>query len=130
MKEKKEIHELRAQGETEKKRKSLLQLKQTIDHNKEVLQAKVNKKNFNDKKKLEALNTEKSVILGRGENPDFYIPRRQKMEDFIVTKKYDTLKLVEIQFSLSTTVKIENSKKGNNVTLRLLYRKYCKKKRI
>lgn len=87
MKEKKEMQEIRAQGDMEKKRQSLLQLKTTLDHNKEVLRAKVNKNSFIKKKQLDALNLEKSVILGRGENPDFYIPRRQKMEEFIVTKE-------------------------------------------
>jgi hypothetical protein len=88
MKEKKEVQDLRAQGEMDKKRQSLLQLKQTIDHNKDVLRAKVSKNQFMEKKKLQSLNNEKSLILGRGENPDFYIPRRQKMEEFIVTKQY------------------------------------------
>ena len=87
MKEKQELSDLRSQGEMDKKRKSLLQLKQTIDHNKEIFRVKHNKHQFMEKKKLESLNGEKSLILGRGENPDFYIPRRQKMEEFIVTKQ-------------------------------------------
>jgi hypothetical protein len=87
MKEKNEIHEFKMQGDMDKKRKSLLQLKQTIDHNKEIFRVKHNKNEFINKKKLEALNNEKSLILGRGENPDFYIPRRQKMDEFVVTKQ-------------------------------------------
>jgi hypothetical protein len=87
MKEKNEIHEFKMQGDMDKKRRSLLQLKQTIDHNKEIFRVKHNKNEFMNKKKLEALNNEKSLILGRGENPDFYIPRRQKMDEFVVTKQ-------------------------------------------
>lgn len=87
MKDRKEIQDLKMQGDMDKKRKSLLQLKQTIDHNKEIFRVKHNKNQFLDKKKLDALNSEKSLILGRGENPDFYIPRRQKMDEFVVTKQ-------------------------------------------
>ena len=87
MKQKQEVQEFKMQGDMDKKRKSLLQLKQTIDHNKEIFRVKNNKNEFMNRKKLEALNSEKSLILGRGENPDFYIPRRQKMEEFVVTKQ-------------------------------------------
>ena len=88
MKEKKETGELKTQGLMDKKRKSLLQLKNTLDHNKEMLRAKLNKQKFDDRKKNDELEKEKSLILARGENPDFYIPRRQKMEDFLKTKEY------------------------------------------
>ena len=62
MKEKNEIHEFKMQGDMDKKRKSLLQLKQTIDHNKEVFRVKHNKNEFMNKKKLEALNNEKVLF--------------------------------------------------------------------
>ena len=40
MKQKQEVQEFKMQGDMDKKRKSLLQLKQTIDHNKEIFRVK------------------------------------------------------------------------------------------
>ena len=62
------------------KRKNLLNLKHTIDHNKEMFQAKVNQKKFDEAKSKQALIDKKNEILQRGENPNFFIPRQLKME--------------------------------------------------
>jgi hypothetical protein len=61
-----------------------------MDHNKEVLRVKLNKQHFAQIKQDKTLNTEKNQILERGENPDFYIPRRQKMEEVNNLKEYVT----------------------------------------
>ena len=73
--------------EMEAKRKNLLNLKQTVDHNKEMFQAKVNKKKFTEAKNKQTLIEQKNEILQRGENPNFFIPRKLKMEQVEKEKK-------------------------------------------
>lgn len=65
-----------------------MQLKETLDHNKEVLRVKLNKQHFNQVKQEITLINEKNEIFERGENPDFYIPRKQKMEEVNKMKEY------------------------------------------
>ena len=72
----------------EAKRKNLLNLKNTIDHNKEIFQAKVNKNKFNEAKEKQELNDQKYEIQQRGENPNFFIPRKLKMQLFEKEKRY------------------------------------------
>ncbi len=86
-KSKKEAAEASFTEEFETKKKSLLNLKQTIDHNKEMFQAKVNKNKFNEVKRQQKLLEEKSAFLERGENPNFFIPRQKRMEEVERTKK-------------------------------------------
>lgn len=83
--------------EMEAKRKNLLGLKHTIDHNKEMFQAKVNKNKFNEAKERQELNDQKNEIQQRGENPNFFIPRKLKMEQVEKEKKY-LLKFIEKSF--------------------------------
>ena len=87
MKEKKEMSEKSLNDEMENKRKNILKLKQTIDHNKEILQAKVNKNRYNEIKNNQLLIQQKNSIIERGENPNFLIPRQLKMEEFEKAKK-------------------------------------------
>ena len=72
---------------SEAKRKDLINLKHTIDHNKEIFQAKVNKKKFEDQKSKQALVEQTNEIIARGENPNFFIPRKIKLEEFEKVKK-------------------------------------------
>ena len=64
------------------KRKEIIGLKNVIDHNKEVFQAKVMKKKYQNQKELEELEREKNEIQSRGENPNFFIPRKLKMQQY------------------------------------------------
>jgi hypothetical protein len=82
MKEKKEADDLRLQAEMDRKRKDLLQLKAKLDHNSEVLRARYVKKQVDEKQKNEILKFEKNEIQERGENPEFYMIRKQKMEEY------------------------------------------------
>ncbi len=86
-KSKKEAAEASFTEDFEAKKKSLLNLKQTIDHNKEIFQAKVNKNRFDEVKSKQRLVEEKNAILARGENPNFFIPRQKKMEEAERAKK-------------------------------------------
>ena len=88
MKNKQEMTEKMLNDDFEQKRKDLLNLKQTMDHNKEILQAKVNKNKYNEAKKKQMLMEQKNLILERGENPNFLIPRQIKMEEHEKAKKY------------------------------------------
>lgn len=72
---------------TDSKRKDVLNLKQTIDQNREIFEAKLKKKKFMEAKKKDELEEEKRRIVERGENPEFFIPRRQKIEEFERNKK-------------------------------------------
>jgi len=87
MKDRKNNDENRFANHTEAKRKDLINLKHTIDHNKEIFQAKVNKKKFDDEKKKQALIDETNEIIARGENPNFFIPRKIKLEEYEQMKK-------------------------------------------
>jgi hypothetical protein len=87
MKEKKQNEEKEMMQNAESKRKELINLKHTIDHNKEMFQAKVNKNKYNELLKKQALKEEMQQILNRGENPNFFIPRKVKMEEFEKMKK-------------------------------------------
>jgi hypothetical protein len=87
MKEKKVDTESQGSSAIDLKRKEVLNLKSKIDHNREMFQAKINKKKFLEMKKNEALAEEKNLILQRGENPNFFIPRRQKLEEYESAKK-------------------------------------------
>lgn len=88
MKEKKFGEQNENQQNFEQRRKDILNLKQTIDQNREIYQAKLNKKKFLETKRKEELEEEKKRIIERGENPNFFIPRKQKIEDYERTKKY------------------------------------------
>lgn len=72
----------------ESKRKDVLNLKQTIDQNREIFEAKLKKKRYLESKKKEDLEEEKRRILERGENPNFFIPRQQKIDEYERTKKF------------------------------------------
>lgn len=87
MKEKKAEEESNFGSATELKRKELINLKNKIDHNREMFQAKLNKKKFLEMKQNQELLEEKNQILQRGENPDFYIPRKLKLEEIEKSKK-------------------------------------------
>lgn len=87
MKTKKTNEELAYNANAELKRKELINLKNTIDHNKEIFQAKVNKKKFMDIKNQQLLLEQKNAILERGENPNFFMPRKIKMEEAEKAKK-------------------------------------------
>ncbi len=87
MKEKKQTEEKELMMNAESKRKELINLKHTIDHNKEMFQAKVNKNKFNELAKQQQLKEEVQQILDRGENPNFFIPRKIKMEEHEKTRK-------------------------------------------
>ena len=87
MKNKKNADESQFSNYSEAKRKDLINLKHTIDHNKEIFQAKVNKKKFNEEKSKQALIEETNEIIERGENPNFFIPRKIKLEEYEKTKK-------------------------------------------
>lgn len=93
MKSKRAEEESQCLVEMESKRKNLLNLKHTIDHNKEMFQAKVNKKKFNEAQSKQDLIEQKNEILQRGENPNFFIPRQLKMEQVEKAKKYFEIKL-------------------------------------
>ncbi len=88
MKSKRAEEESQYITEMEIKRKNLLDLKNTIDHNKEMFQAKVNKNKFNDAKEKQELDDQKYEIQQRGENPNFFIPRKLKMQQFEKEKRY------------------------------------------
>ena len=75
-------------AEAEAKRKELINLKQHIDHNKEMMQARVNKKRFEEEQKARQLQDEFKQIAERGENPHFFIPRRLKLEEIEKQKSY------------------------------------------
>lgn len=81
LKGQKDVAENSYQENFEVKRKDLMGLKETIDHNKEIFQAKVNKNKFNEAKMKQQLVEEKNKILERGENPNFFIPRQKKMDE-------------------------------------------------
>ena len=87
MKDKQNNDESQFANQSEAKRKDLINLKHTIDHNKEIFQAKVNKKKFEDEKKKQALIDETNEIVARGENPNFFIPRKIKLEEYEQMKK-------------------------------------------
>ena len=87
MKDKQMVDDLSVNNEIEAKRKGLIALKQTLDHNREILQAKVNKKHFNDAKRREEILAEQKLILERGENPNFFVPRKIRMEETEKAKK-------------------------------------------
>ena len=87
MKDKKKVEEKDFASYSEAKRKDLINLKHTIDHNKEIFQAKVNKKKYNDEKSKQALIDETNEIIERGENPNFFIPRKIKLEEYEKVKK-------------------------------------------
>ena len=74
-----ETHSVQA---NEAKRKDLLALKNVIDHNKEIFQSKVNRNKFNQIKNKQLLEQEKKEIKDRGENPNFYMPRKIKLDEF------------------------------------------------
>jgi hypothetical protein len=82
MKEKKQADEIKLQAEMDKKRKDLLQLKAKLDHNSEVLRARYVKKQVDEKQRNEIVQSEKNQIQERGENPEFYMIRKQKMEEY------------------------------------------------
>ena len=86
MKEKNEIHEFKMQGDMDKKRKSLLQLKQTIDHNKEVFRVKHNKNEFMNKKKLEAQNNEKVLFWVEAKTRIFIFQEGRKWKNLLLQK--------------------------------------------
>jgi hypothetical protein len=88
MKSKRAEEESQYITEMEIKRKNLLDLKNIIDHNKEMFQAKVNKNKFNDAKEKQELDDQKYEIQQRGENPNFFIPRKLKMQQFEKEKRY------------------------------------------
>ncbi len=81
LKGQKDIEERGCSEQFDNKRKDLMGLKQTIDQNREIFQARVNKKKFTEAKVKQQLVEEKSRILERGENPDFFIPRQRRMEE-------------------------------------------------
>lgn len=87
MKEKKLGVEREQTWANDTKRKDVLNLKQTIDQNREIFEARLKKKRFMEAKKREELEEEKRQILERGENPNFFIPRRQKIEEYERTKR-------------------------------------------
>jgi hypothetical protein len=73
--------EIKNQNEMEPRRKDLLNLKETIDNNCEIYEARVNKLKYQQAKNREKINEEKRIISERGENPNFYLPRKMKMEE-------------------------------------------------
>ena len=83
----KELEEKSYNDEFEVKKKDLLNLKQTIDHNREIFQAKVNKKKYQEAKDKQMLVEQTKEILERGENPNFFIPRQKKMDEAERAKK-------------------------------------------
>jgi hypothetical protein len=87
LKEKKLGEENESLSANEIKRKELLKLKSTIDQNREIFQARINKKKYMDAKKNEELLEERRQILERGENPEFFIPRKLKLEEYERSKK-------------------------------------------
>ena len=64
---------------TDLRRTNLLKLKETIDHNKEIFQAKVLKMKHAERLKKAELEEKKSEIESRGENPNFYLTRQAKL---------------------------------------------------
>jgi hypothetical protein len=87
MKSKKNNEDNQFTNHNDLKRKDLINLKHTIDHNKEIFQAKVNKKKFEEEKKKQALIDETNEIIARGENPNFFIPRKVKLDEYEQMKK-------------------------------------------
>jgi hypothetical protein len=87
MKNKKNNDENAFISTTENKRKDVLRLKEVIDHNKEQLQTKANKNRINELKNQQMLIEEKNKIIERGENPNFFIPRKIKLEELEKSKK-------------------------------------------
>lgn len=92
MKDKRLNEENQFFSQMDAKRKDLIGLKNTIDHNKEIFQAKVNKNKFMEQKNKEMLLEQKNEIIQRGENPNFFIPRKIKLDEFDRIKKYFILK--------------------------------------
>lgn len=82
MKDQKSMDETQNYIQIQNKRKEIIGLKNVIDHNKEVFQAKVMKKKYQNQKELEELEREKNEIQSRGENPNFFIPRKLKMQQY------------------------------------------------
>ena len=80
MKEKKTVEETSFTAQMDTKRKKLLNLKDTIDHNKELFQAKVNKNKYMEEMSRKLLLEQKNAIQERGENPNFFLPRKLKMD--------------------------------------------------
>jgi hypothetical protein len=76
------------QNQNEIKRSSLLRLKETIDHNKEIFQAKVLKKKHLEGLKKKDLEQQTQEIIKRGENPNFYLTRQAKITELENKKKY------------------------------------------
>ena len=64
---------------TDLRRTNLLKLKETIDHNKEIFQAKVLKMKYTEKLKKSELDEKKAEIESRGETPNFYLTRQAKL---------------------------------------------------
>jgi len=87
MKNKKNDEENTFNSTTESKRKDVLRLKEVIDHNKEQFQTKTNKNRINELKDQQIMLEEKNKIIERGENPNFFIPRKIKLEELEKSKK-------------------------------------------
>lgn len=88
MKDHKLMDETQNYIQNQNKRKEIIGLKDVIDHNKEIFQSKVMKKKYQKQKEIEELEREKNAIKGRGENPNFFIPRKIKMEEYEKEKKF------------------------------------------
>jgi hypothetical protein len=88
MREKDSQEETQFVQTAESKRKDLLNLKHVVDHNKEMFQSKVVKNKFLQEKNKASLEEEKREILERGQNPNFYIPRKIKLQEAEEQRKY------------------------------------------
>ena len=80
MKEKKTVEETSFTAQMDTKRKKLLNLKDTIDHNKELFQAKVNKNKYMEEMSRKLILEQKNAIQERGENPNFILPHRSSLD--------------------------------------------------
>lgn len=87
MKDRKSMEETQNYNYNQYKRKEIIGLKNVIDHNKEIFQSRVMEKRFHYQKELEELEREKNEIQSLGENPNFFIPRKIKMQEYEKKKK-------------------------------------------
>jgi hypothetical protein len=88
MKDKGSQEEVQYVQTVDSKRKDLLNLKHVVDHNKEMFQSKVVKNKFVQERNKALLEEEKREIIERGENPNFYIPRKIKMQEVEDQRRY------------------------------------------
>ena len=103
----KETHENGNKKLTDLRRTNLLKLKETIDHNKEIFQAKVLKMKHVERLKNAELEEKKSEIESRGENPNFYLTRQAKLAKFEKQKKCVSCRIDHLLWSIDQSLDLK-----------------------